>query len=79
MLDAAEAERTGLVDLVLPRAEFDRGWREMARSLATPQAREIKDLTTRTRSPEEAAAAFARLWVAEEHWEAAEKVMSRGK
>jgi enoyl-CoA hydratase/carnithine racemase len=79
MLNAAEAERTGLVDLVLPRAEFDRGWREMARSLATPQAREIKDLTTRTRSPEEAAAAFARLWVAEEHWEAAEKVMSRGK
>ncbi|MFF0224073.1 enoyl-CoA hydratase/isomerase family protein [Streptomyces sp. NPDC004629] len=79
VLDATEAERVGLVDLVLPRAEFDRGWREVARSLATRQGREIKDLTTRARSPQEAAAAFARLWVSQEHWEAAEKVMSRGK
>ncbi|MDG9724297.1 MULTISPECIES: enoyl-CoA hydratase/isomerase family protein [unclassified Streptomyces] len=79
VLDATEAERLGLVDLVLPRAEFDLGWREMARSLATRQAREIKSLTTRTRSPQAAAAAFARLWVSQEHWQAAEKVMSRGK
>ncbi|MFF5254547.1 enoyl-CoA hydratase/isomerase family protein [Streptomyces leeuwenhoekii] len=79
VLDCVEAERAGLVDLVLPRAEFDLGWREVARSLATRQAREIKHLTTGTRSPREAAAAFARLWVSEEHWEAAEKVMSRGR
>ncbi|MER5430025.1 enoyl-CoA hydratase/isomerase family protein [Streptomyces sp. NPDC002588] len=79
VLDAAEAERLGLVDLVLPRAGFVGAWREVARSLATAQAREIKNLTTRTRTPEEAAAAFARLWVADEHWEAAERVMSRGK
>lgn len=79
MIDAVEAERMGLVDLVLPRAEFDEGWRGVARSLATRQACEIKSLTTRTRSPQEAAAAFARFWVAEEHWRAAEKVMSRGK
>ncbi|MFC4503506.1 MULTISPECIES: enoyl-CoA hydratase/isomerase family protein [Streptomyces] len=78
-LDAAEAERLGLVDAVLPRAGFADAWRELARSLATAQAREIKNLTTRTRTPEEAAAAFARLWVADEHWEAAERVMSRGK
>ncbi|HWU04809.1 MAG TPA: enoyl-CoA hydratase/isomerase family protein [Streptomyces sp.] len=79
VLNASEAERMGLVDLVLPRTGFDEGWREMARSLATRQAREIKNLTTRTRSPQEAAAAFARFWVAEEHWRAAEKVMSRGR
>ncbi|MGW2886272.1 enoyl-CoA hydratase/isomerase family protein [Streptomyces griseoruber] len=79
ILDAAEAERLGLVDLVLPRAGFSGAWREVARALATAQAREIKKLTTRTRTPEEAAAAFARLWVADEHWEAAERVMSRGK
>ncbi|MEU9350588.1 enoyl-CoA hydratase/isomerase family protein [Streptomyces griseoloalbus] len=79
LLDAAEAERAGLVDLVLPRADFERGWRDVARALATAQAREVKKLTTRTRPPEEAAAAFARLWVSEEHWQAAEKVMSRGK
>ncbi|MEU1180377.1 enoyl-CoA hydratase/isomerase family protein [Streptomyces sp. NPDC005820] len=79
ILDAAEAERLGLVDLVLPRAGFTDAWREVARALATAQAKEIKELTTRTRTPEEAAAAFARLWVADEHWEAAERVMSRGK
>ncbi|MEU9450434.1 enoyl-CoA hydratase/isomerase family protein [Streptomyces sp. NPDC048277] len=79
LLDAAEAERLGLVDLVLPRAGFADGWREVARSLATAQAREIKNLTTRARPPHEAAAAFARLWVADEHWQAAEKVMSRGR
>ena len=79
VLEAAEAERLGLVDLVLPRADFADGWREVARSLATAQACEIKNLTTRTRPAREAAAVFARLWVSEEHWEAAEKVMSRGK
>ncbi|MGW3565044.1 enoyl-CoA hydratase/isomerase family protein [Streptomyces sp. NPDC000941] len=79
VMAAAEAERLGLVDLVLPRPAFQDGWREVARALATPQSREIKTLTTRTRPPREAAAAFARLWVSEEHWQAAEKVMSRGK
>ena len=33
-LDAVEAERMGLVDVVLPRASFDEGWRSVARSLA---------------------------------------------
>ncbi|MCX4766597.1 enoyl-CoA hydratase/isomerase family protein [Streptomyces sp. NBC_01275] len=79
VLDAAEAERAGLVDVVLPRAGFPAAWRELARGLATEQAREIKRLVTLARAPEEAAAAFARLWVADEHWEAAERVMSRGK
>ncbi|MFD4510951.1 enoyl-CoA hydratase/isomerase family protein [Streptomyces sp. NPDC058457] len=79
VLDATEAEGLGLVDLVLPRAGFAGGWREAARSLATAQAREIKNLTTRARPPQEAAAAFARLWVSDEHWQAAEKVMSRGR
>ncbi|WP_280389962.1 enoyl-CoA hydratase/isomerase family protein, partial [Nocardia wallacei] len=32
ILDAAAAERAGLVDRVLPRAEFDRGWRAAARA-----------------------------------------------
>ncbi|MEH0580606.1 MULTISPECIES: enoyl-CoA hydratase/isomerase family protein [Streptomyces] len=79
VLEASEAERLGLVDVVLPRADFARGWRETARALATAQAGEIKNLTTRNRPDREAAAAFARLWVSKEHWEAAEKVMSRGR
>ncbi|MFJ9564075.1 enoyl-CoA hydratase/isomerase family protein [Streptomyces fuscichromogenes] len=79
VLDAGEAERLGLVDLVLPRAGFADGWRALARSLATAQAGEIKNLTTRARPPRETTAAFARLWVSDEHWQAAEKVMSRGR
>jgi enoyl-CoA hydratase len=77
VLDAARAERIGLVDLVLDRAEFDEGWRSLARSLATGQAREIKRLVTRNPTAEDAAAAFARFWVAQEHWDAAEKVLAR--
>lgn len=79
ILDAFEAERAGLVDRVLPRAGFEDGWRDLARRLAHPPAREIKHVMTANCPPDEAARAFARLWVTEEHWEAAERVMSRGK
>ena len=78
MLGAAEAERIGLVDRVLPRASFDEDWRAIARALATRPAGEIKrviDGATTT----EAVAAFARLWVSDEHWTAADKVMKRDK
>jgi enoyl-CoA hydratase len=78
VLGAAEAERIGLIDRVLPRASFDEDWRAIARSLATRPAGEIKrviDGATTT----EAVAAFARLWVSDEHWQAADEVMKRGK
>jgi enoyl-CoA hydratase len=78
VLDAAEAERIGLVDKVLPRASFDQGWRAIAKSLATQPAAEIKRIMKGVTTTE-AVAAFARLWVANEHWAAAEKVMKRGK
>jgi enoyl-CoA hydratase/carnithine racemase len=78
VLDAAEAQRVGLLELVLPRAEFAEGWRTLARSLATNPAREIKRVMSGPVPEEEAARAFARLWVADEHWQAAERVMSRG-
>ncbi|WP_405885206.1 enoyl-CoA hydratase/isomerase family protein [Streptomyces sp. NBC_01136] len=79
VLGAEEAQRLGLVDRVLPRAEFDQGWRALARSLATAPAREIKRVMSGAVPATEAARAFARLWVTDEHWQAAEKVMSRGK
>ncbi|MEU9288602.1 enoyl-CoA hydratase/isomerase family protein [Streptomyces sp. NPDC048275] len=79
VLGAAEAERLGLVDRVLPRADFDQGWRALARSLATVPAREIKYVMSGAVPGAEAARAFARLWVADEHWQAVEKVMSRDK
>jgi len=78
VLDATEAERLGLVDRVLPRADFEEGWRSLARSLATLPAQEIKRVMAGDLTAEEAAHAFARLWVADEHWQAAERVMSRG-
>lgn len=76
VLDAAEAERIGLVDLVFPRSSFDQGWRSVAISLARHPAAEIKRVI-RGVSPDEAIASFARLWVADAHWRAAERVMNR--
>jgi enoyl-CoA hydratase len=75
-LNAVEAERLGLVDLVLPRASFDEGWRSLARSLARHPATEIKRVISGV-SPDEAIASFARLWVADAHWRAADRVMNR--
>ena len=78
VLGAAEAERIGLIDRVLPRASFDEGWRNIARALATRPAGEIKRVIDGA-STTEAVAAFARLWVSDEHWAAADKVMKRDK
>ncbi|KZS81498.1 enoyl-CoA hydratase [Mycobacterium persicum] len=78
-LDAIEAERIGLVDLVLPRASFDspdRGWRSVAAALARHPATEIKRVISGV-SADEAIASFARLWVAEAHWQAAARVRNR--
>jgi enoyl-CoA hydratase/carnithine racemase len=75
-LDAAEAERIGLIDLVFPRAAFDEGWRSVATSLARHPAAEIKRVISGV-SADEAIASFARLWVADAHWQAAERVMNR--
>ncbi|KZS59968.1 enoyl-CoA hydratase/isomerase family protein [Mycobacterium ostraviense] len=78
-LHAVEAERIGLVDLVLPRTSFDspdRGWRSVAAALARHPATEIKRVIGGV-SADEAIASFARLWVAEAHWQAAARVMSR--
>ncbi|WP_433249732.1 enoyl-CoA hydratase/isomerase family protein [Actinomadura nitritigenes] len=79
VLGAAEAEHLGLVDRVLPRASFEEGWRALAASLATGAAREIKRVTAGGLTAREAAGAFARLWVADEHWAAAEKAMNRAR
>ncbi|MFZ1177434.1 MAG: enoyl-CoA hydratase/isomerase family protein [Mycobacterium sp.] len=75
-LTADEAERVGLVDRVFPRASFDEGWQSVARSLARHPATEIKRVISGV-SSDEAIASFARLWVADAHWRAAERVMNR--
>lgn len=76
ILTASEAERDGLVQRVVPRAEFDDAWRAIARKLAHRAAGEIKRVVSGA-SPDEAVAAFARLWVDDAHWAAADKVMNR--
>jgi enoyl-CoA hydratase/carnithine racemase len=77
VLDAAEAQRIGLIDRVLPRSTFEEDWRRAARALATRPAGEIKRVIGGV-SPAEAVAAFARLWVDDAHWQAADRVMNRG-
>ncbi|KOU56998.1 enoyl-CoA hydratase [Streptomyces sp. MMG1533] len=79
VLDAAEAERLGLVDRVLTRDSFEEGWRTLARSLATTPAGQIKRVVSDGTSADEAVRAFARLWAADAHWEAAERAMTRRK
>jgi enoyl-CoA hydratase len=76
VLDAAEAERVGLIDRVLPRSSFDEAWRQIAKALATQAAGDIKHVIRGT-STEDAVARFARLWVDDAHWRAADRVMNR--
>ena len=78
VIEATEAERIGLVDKVFSRASFDTDWRAVARALASRPAGEIKRVMKGSATTE-AVAAFARLWVSDEHWAAADKVMKRGK
>ena len=78
ILTAQEARDSGLVDHLIPRAAFDAEWRKIAKALAHPPAGEIKRVM-RGVTTTEAVAAFARLWVSEEHWTAADKVMKRDK
>jgi enoyl-CoA hydratase len=78
IVEAAEAERIGLIDQVFPRASFDEQWRAIGRSLAAAPAGEVKRVM-RGVPTTEAVAAFARLWVSDEHWAAADKVMNRAR
>ncbi|WNG85975.1 enoyl-CoA hydratase/isomerase family protein [Mycobacterium sp. ITM-2016-00317] len=78
IMSATDAERIGLIDQVIPRASFDEQWRLIARVLASVPAGEVKRVM-RGVPTTEAVAAFARLWVADEHWTAADKVMNKGK
>lgn len=78
IVTATDAHRIGLIDQVIPRDSFDEQWRLVARLLATTPAGEVKRVM-RGVPTTEAVAAFARLWVSDEHWAAADKVMNKGR
>jgi enoyl-CoA hydratase/carnithine racemase len=78
IMDAAEAERVGLVQKVVPRDSFEDEWRSLARKLAHRAAGEVKRVVGGA-TPDEAVAAFARLWVDDAHWAAADRVMNRAR
>ncbi|MBJ7339646.1 enoyl-CoA hydratase/isomerase family protein [Mycolicibacterium sp.] len=76
VLDAVEAQRLGLLDVVVPRHSFEDEWRALARKLAAPPVASIKAVIGGA-SAEEAIGAFATLWVSDDHWAAADRVMNR--
>jgi enoyl-CoA hydratase len=78
VLTADQAERVGLVDRVLPRATFETEWRSLARALANRPAGDIKRVMSGVPASD-AVAAFASLWVSDEHWAAADRVMKRSR
>jgi enoyl-CoA hydratase/carnithine racemase len=78
VLTADQAERAGLVDRVLPRATFEAEWRSLGRALANRPAADIKRVISGVPASD-AVAAFASLWVSDEHWAAADRVMKRSR
>ncbi|WP_328358840.1 enoyl-CoA hydratase/isomerase family protein [Mycobacterium sp. NBC_00419] len=78
ILSAAEAQQLGLIDRVVPRESFADEWRSLAISLANRPAGEIKKVIAGA-TPQQAIDAFAGLWVSDEHWAAADRVMNRAK
>jgi len=79
--DAEAAQRLGLLDIVVPRASFDKEWRGLAERIAGTApgtSRAVKSVlaaSTPTSHPhleENATDAFATLWMADAHWAAVE-------
>jgi enoyl-CoA hydratase/carnithine racemase len=86
--DAVEAQRIGLVDLVVPRADFDERWQTLATAMADTApgtTRAIKAVVTAVapavhdHSRREAIDLFATLWAAPAHWDAVDAVSKTRK
>jgi enoyl-CoA hydratase/carnithine racemase len=84
--DAEAAQRLGLVDLVVPRASFDKEWRTLTERMAATApgtSRAVKAViaaaapSTHPELEKDATDAFARLWTADAHWAAVEALEER--
>jgi enoyl-CoA hydratase/carnithine racemase len=81
--DAAAARGLGLVDLVVPRADFEDAWQGLAHRMAatapgtTRAVKVVVDAALPSARPDleaDATDAFAKLWVADAHWVAVEQL-----
>jgi enoyl-CoA hydratase/carnithine racemase len=88
LYDAPSAQRLGLVDLVVPRADFDGAWRRLAADMARTApgtTRAVKSVITaavpscRPDLESGATNAFAELWIADAHWDAVEALQQTRK
>ena len=86
LYDAPAARQLGLVDVVVPRASFERDWRALAREMAGTApgtTRAVKAVIGAAMSPchpeleADATDAFARLWTADAHWAAVDQLEQR--
>ena len=86
LYDAASAQRLGLLDLVVPRADFEQEWRGLAARMAAsaPGAtRSLKAVVSAARpslhphTEAEATEAFAQLWIADAHWAAVDAMQRK--
>src|SRR5205085_7477885 len=84
--DAEAAQRLGLVDVVVPRASFDKEWRMLAERMAATApgtSRAVKSVvaaaapSTHPELETNATDVFARLWTADAHWVAVEALEQR--
>ena len=86
LYDAPAAQQIGLVDVVVPRDEFDDAWRALAHRMASTApgtTRAVKAVlsaavaTVRPDLEEGATDAFAQLWMADAHWAAVEALENK--
>ncbi len=81
LYDAPTAQRLGLIDVVVPRAEFDSEWQRLARRMAdlapgtTRAVKSVIEHAVPSAQPEfevHATNVFAQLWTSDAHWAAVE-------
>ena len=84
--DAGSAQLMGLLDVVVPRTEFDHHWRALAARMAAtaPGATRALKSTISAAAPSvhphteaDATEAFARLWTADAHWDAVDALQRK--
>ena len=86
VLDAGAALALGLFDEVVPRAEFDERWHDVAQAIACAPRDALVGIkavqraafpTARPDLASDAIDSFAKTWVADDHWRMVEEADAR--